>query len=99
MCDLPFARSQAAAAGSAGRLPVAAQSWPCGARVFVRWFVGLGWRLCGADVSPDGEPVDDGLGAGGVSVALFHAGRVGLAGTVGELVGTAGEFVFRFGVG
>jgi hypothetical protein len=99
MCDQPFARFPAAAAGSLRRLPAAPQSWLCGGRVFVRWFVGLGWRLCGADVSPDGGPLDDGLGAGGVSVAPFHAGRVGLAGTVGELVGAAGEFVIRFGFG
>jgi hypothetical protein len=50
-------------------------------------------------VSPDGGQLDDGLGAGGVSVALFRAGRVGLADTVGELVGTAGELVIRFGFG
>ena len=61
--------------------------------------MGFGWRLCGADVSPDGDWLDDGLGADGASVALFQAGRVGLAGTVGELVGTAAESVGRFGVG
>ena len=99
MCDQPFARFPAAAVGSVHRLPAAPQSWPWGGRVFVRWFVGLGCRLCGADVSPDGGPLDDGLGAGGVSVAPFHAGRVGLAGPVGELVGAAGEFVIRFGFG
>jgi hypothetical protein len=61
--------------------------------------VGQGWRLCGADVSPDGGRLDDGLGADGVSAALFHAGAVGLAGPAGALVGRAGELVIRFGFG
>ena len=99
MCDPRCVRFRAGAAGSAGALVAAAQSWFCGGRVLVAWLEGLGWRLCGADVSPDGARLDDGLGADGVSVALFHAGRVGLAGPVGELVGRAGELVIRFGVG
>jgi hypothetical protein len=50
-------------------------------------------------VSLDDGQLHDGLGADGVSVALFRAGGVGLVGTVGELVGTAGELVIRFGFG
>lgn len=97
MCDLPCARCPAGAAGSA--LPLVGADQSRGDRVFVRCVLGVEWRLRGSDVPLEGGMLDDGPGAGGVSVALFRAGRSGLAGTAGELMGAAGELVGRFGVG
>ena len=97
MCDLPCARCPAGAAGSA--VPIIGADQSRGDRVFVRCVLGFEWRLRGSDVPLEGGTLDDGPGAGGVSVALFRAGRSGLAGTAGELVGAAGELVGRFGVG
>jgi len=91
MCDLPCARCPAGAAGSA--VPVVGADQSRGDRVFVRCVLGFEWRLRGSDVLLEGEMLDDAPGAGGVSVALFRAGRSGLAGPAGELVGAAGELV------